>query len=604
MLFAPLFMGCDNHKQRHTLYVDKGIIRLDSNRFSIASVELGYSRQPREYWQASILKAKSMGANTIMVRVPWFLHEPTEGCYDFAGNNDIREYCRLINDAGLLVWLHVGPYSDPHADMGAMPWWLLKYDDMEPRSLDTLFMQRVGRFYRALGKELSDMQLSRNGPIAFVHIEEPHAMHHDMKNYLSALCDSVRGAGFDSALLTLAAYKDDLFKMPHDKAYVAIAMDDDEYAMRHFSGIRKINLDAPLICYDVSRTCALRWGFAPQKRNLNNTFLRLFEMFEKNISLNTSAVFGGTSFGHIAGAELDNGVFRPYATSYDNGTLFSENFAKNIEYDTYAKMFDTYATRLGGSVGDSVGHPSLVSLPQIRFTQYAPLSAVLPAPLESSRPLTMEQCNVGYGAMLYTAEPQGINGDVRISINGIHDNATLYHNDKQIASASRIKSDTLVANLHIADGDKISILVDAVGRVGNIPTYKDRKGIVSGVELSTADGVALPAVTWRNHPLPADYSFFSSASFGSLPSNNAPGIYRATFKKEKEGDTYLFVGTWGRGEVWVNGHSLGRFWNIGPQLMLYMPGCWLHDDNNELLVVDWVGPRTPVMEGLKFAPTY
>ena len=34
---------------------------------------------------------------------------------------------------------------------------------------------------------------------------------------------------------------------------------------------------------------------------------------------------------------------------------------------------------------------------------------------------------------------------------------------------------------------------------------------------------------------------------------------------------------WGKGAVWVNGKSLGRFWNIGPQQTLYLPAPWLKE---------------------------
>ena len=604
MLFAPLFMGCDNHKVGHTLVVDKGVFLLDSARFTVASVELGYSRHPREYWPQILGEAKNLGANTIMVRVPWFLHEPNEGEYDFAGNNDVREFCRLAHEAGLLVWLHVGPYSDAHADMGGMPWWLLKYENMQLRTQDTLFMKHAGRFFRTLGTRLADMQLQQGGPIALVHIEEPHGLQDDTKNYLSALCDSVRAAGFDTSLLTLAAYKDDLYRMPHGKSLITIAINDDEYAMKNFSGLRKRNLDAPLICYDVSRSCAHRWGVANDKRNLNNTFLRLFEMFEKSVSFNTSAVFGGTSFGHIAGAQIIDGSFYPYATSYDNGAVITENGTAREEYNTYAKAFHAYAPRLGESLIGEVKKQPLVSIPQISFTQYAPLSALKQTSQVSAVPLAMEQCNVGYGAMLYTADCLAGGDSVHISVHGIRDNAQLFINETLVASVSRTRSDTLAAVANISQGDKISVLVDAMGRVGNVRGFKDYKGIVGGVTLNLPDGAQLPLSQWNNTPMPSDYEKISSVSFEQLPDKLSPGIYRATFKRTDVGDSYLFVGSWGRGEVWVNGHSLGRFWNVGPQLMLYLPGCWLHDGDNELLVVDWVGPQIPEMEGFRFAPVY
>lgn len=70
------------------------------------------------------------------------------------------------------------------------------------------------------------------------------------------------------------------------------------------------------------------------------------------------------------------------------------------------------------------------------------------------------------------------------------------------------------------------------------------------------------------------------------------------FQPEKTGDTFLNLETWGKGQVYVNGHAIGRFWKIGPQQTLYMPGCWLKKGENEIIVQDIVGPQETVVEGL------
>ena len=46
----------------------------------------------------------------------------------------------------------------------------------------------------------------------------------------------------------------------------------------------------------------------------------------------------------------------------------------------------------------------------------------------------------------------------------------------------------------------------------------------------------------------------------------------------------------GKGMVYINGHAIGRFWSIGPQQTLYVPGCWLKKGTNEVIVLDIVGP--------------
>jgi beta-galactosidase len=48
----------------------------------------------------------------------------------------------------------------------------------------------------------------------------------------------------------------------------------------------------------------------------------------------------------------------------------------------------------------------------------------------------------------------------------------------------------------------------------------------------------------------------------------------------------------------VNGHALGRYWNIGPQKTLYVPGPWLKKGANEVVVFDVEGKAGETVEGL------
>jgi beta-galactosidase GanA len=51
-------------------------------------------------------------------------------------------------------------------------------------------------------------------------------------------------------------------------------------------------------------------------------------------------------------------------------------------------------------------------------------------------------------------------------------------------------------------------------------------------------------------------------------------------------DTYIDMSNYRKGIVWVNGHNLGRFWEIGPQKRLYCPAPWLTKGKNEIVVFD------------------
>jgi hypothetical protein len=93
-----------------------------------------------------------------------------------------------------------------------------------------------------------------------------------------------------------------------------------------------------------------------------------------------------------------------------------------------------------------------------------------------------------------------------------------------------------------------------------------------------------------------------------------PTFYRAHFTLTTTGDTFLDVRKLGKGALWINGHPIGRFWNIGPQQTLFVPAPWLHEGNNEIVIFDLTpstdtptltGLASPILDGpvTEFSPT-
>src|SRR5690606_14218075 len=83
----------------------------------------------------------------------------------------------------------------------------------------------------------------------------------------------------------------------------------------------------------------------------------------------------------------------------------------------------------------------------------------------------------------------------------------------------------------------------------------------------------------------------------TIPS--AAAYYKGSFDLDKVGDTFIDMSTWGKGMVWINGHHIGRFWEIGPQQTLYMPGCWLKEGENEIIILDMDKPKELRLAGLE-----
>jgi beta-galactosidase len=138
----------------------------------------------------------------------------------------------------------------------------------------------------------------------------------------------------------------------------------------------------------------------------------------------------------------------------------------------------------------------------------------------------------------------------------------------------------------------LDILVEAMGRVNFGPEVHDRKGIQRPVTLGGRE-----LTEWSVFNLPLNLQMLGKLKYSSAKARG-PAFYRARFTAGKQADTFLDMRPWGKGLVWVNGYNLGRYWNIGPQQTMYLPGVWLKPGTNEIVILDLLGPEKPVVAAL------
>lgn len=133
------------------------------------------------------------------------------------------------------------------------------------------------------------------------------------------------------------------------------------------------------------------------------------------------------------------------------------------------------------------------------------------------------------------------------------------------------------------------ILVETMGHINFGVQIHDRKGLPGPVKLVAVAGAA-ELTGWQVFPLRLDAPMLAGLKWSAGPAAG-PAFWRGSFDGEKPADTFLDLRTWGKGVVWVNGHCLARFWNIGPTQTAYVPGPWLKPGRNEVIVLDLTGPR-------------
>jgi len=326
-------------------------------------------------------------------------------------------------------------------------------------------------------------------------------------------------------------------------------------------------------------------------------------MLDNGKSFNLYMFHGGTNFGFWAGANYIDGRFEADVTSYDYGSPLNEAGVPTPEYKWMRKMFADYQQD-GAALPDLPAPIPTIVIPELRFTRSAPLFKNLPAPKPSIQPMPMELYGQYYGYILYrTKLPVKKSG--KLIIHDLHDYAYIYLDGKLIGELDRQKGENSIS-IPQSDGTArtLDILVEALGRINFGPMMIDRKGITNFVEMSD-----MTLMHWDVFNLPMDDKQLAGLKFGNSPAAGMPGFYKAEFDLSETGDTFLDMSKWNKGAVWVNGRNLGRYWNIGPQKHLYLPGCWLKKGKNEIIVFEMKTPddRSITSHGkwpYKFQPTY
>ena len=157
---------------------------LDGRPVKLLSGAVHYFRLMPEYWEDCLYNLKAMGFNTVETYIPWNIHEPEEGEFDFSGSRDVEAFVRLAGSMGLHVILRPSPFICAEWEMGGLPAWLLRYPDMKVRTNTPLFLEKVEAYYRELFRHIADLQITRGGPVLLLQVENEYGSFGNDKEYL------------------------------------------------------------------------------------------------------------------------------------------------------------------------------------------------------------------------------------------------------------------------------------------------------------------------------------------------------------------------------------------------------------------------------------
>ncbi len=578
-------------QQQHSFTLGDSVFLLDGKPFQIISGEMHYPRVPKEAWRQRMKMAKAMGLNTIGTYVFWNLHESQRGVYDFTGNNDIAAFVKIAQEEGLWVVLRPSPYVCAEWEFGGYPYWLQNEKGLIVRSKEPSYTKAYRNYLMAVGKQLAPLQINHGGNILMVQIENEYGSYGSDKEYLAMNRQMFIEAGFDGLLYTCDPGRD-------------VANGSLQGLMPAVNGIdkpaevKKIvrenhNGKGPFYIAEWYPAWFDWWGTKHHTVDAKQYADRLDTVLASGISINLYMFHGGTTRGFMNGANYnDKNPYEPQVSSYDYDAPLDE--AGNV-----TEKFMLFRNAIQHHLPANIVLPEVpakkksITISNIQFSKAASLLTILPKPISNKTPLTFEELKQPYGYVLYrtTINPHQ---NALLKIKGLRDYAVVMLNGKRVGTLDRrLYQDSLRIDAS-SEPQTLDILVENMGRINFGPyLLKNTKGIVEGVELN-----GRPVENWQMYSLPFDDPGKMILSKTANLSDGIPAIKKGEFELKETGDTYLDLSTWGKGIVWVNGHQLGKYWNVGPQQTVYVPKEWLKEGKNEIMIFELLKPLENTLNGI------
>ncbi|XP_006636774.2 beta-galactosidase-1-like protein [Lepisosteus oculatus] len=555
----------------------------DGAPFQYISGSIHYSRIPWFYWKDRLLKMYMTGLNTIQTYVPWNYHESVQGTYDFNGDRDLEHFLHLANQTGLLVILRPGPYICAEWEMGGLPAWLLHKPNIILRSADPDYLQAVDSWLAVLLPKIKPWLYSNGGNIISVQVENEYGSYFACDyNYLRHLKTIFQFfLEEDTVLFTTDGNTNlELTCGTLEGLYATIDFGTDTNITTAFKRQRRFEPKGPLVNSEFYTGWLDHWGDSHAQVDTQKVSQMLGDMLALGASVNMYMFEGGTNFGYWNGADHDS-RFKPVVTSYDYDAPLSEAGDPTDKLLAIRDVISRFREVPEGPMPPATpkyayGYITLKKVGNITGL----LDTLCPqGPLQSLYPLTFEAMKQYYGYMLYqTKLPRTLEQATPLisPLNGVHDRGYVLVNGMFQGVLER--DTTLVLNVTGKEGDQLDILVENMGRVNFGSHINDFKGLVSNLYLGrdvlsnwliySLDIDGAIAYGWPHSKLK------HSRHKGSREDSKGPTFYMGILEPTGLAwDTFLRLRGWTKGQVWINGVNLGRYWpQRGPQQTLYVPG--------------------------------
>lgn len=589
--------------QRHIRIDDQ--ITIGNEPVKIISGAVHYGRIHPSYWRDRLEKIKAMGCNTIETYVPWNIHEPEKGTFQFEGQYDLIRFIELIHELDLYLILRASPYICAEWEFGGLPYWLLKDRNMRVRSLYQPYMNHLEAFFEVLIPKVSEYQIHKGGPIILVQVENEYGYFSNEKTYTRKLADIYKRYGIEVPLVTSDSTRESIM-MSGEISDVAMPTINCGFDLKERSQILdKVNPGKPRIAMEFWSGWFNIWGSPSQEvRDVNQINKDLKEMLEIG-HVNLYMAHGGTNFGFMNGANYYEKVdeegnfveeYAPATTSYDYGAPISENGELKDRYWTYKQTIQDI-TGVETVLPEELKKTKKMAYGDLQVQEKVALSETLEDlanPVFSHYPMTMEELDQDFGYVLYRSKLGDKDWSQTIKLLGTKDRAQVFLND-QLQFSAYLKTFYKKQSIQLEKGTEntLDILVENMGRVNFGPYLDDqRKGITKAVMLDEYQHTG-----WYHYTL--SLKEIEKVDFKKDYKEQVPAFYKSSLLIEDVADTYITLPGWGKGVIFINGFNIGRFWENGPQESYYIPSPLLQEGENEVIIFETEGKVTDKVTFIK-----